>query len=127
MALMQDEGTSITASVTGRILTAGALVGMTAFTAAIHHTFREERIPAPSAGSIMAAMRELIPSEDSPALAASTAEAPTEVASAAEVFMAEVAEDSTEEAAATVAGDTDSSSHEVIKHETRNDKNDKQD
>src|ERR1700737_1176728 len=86
MALMQDEETSIT----GRILTAGALVGMTAFTAAIHHTFQEGRIPAPSAGSIMAAMRELIPSEDSPALAASTAEA-----SAAEVFMAEVAEAST--------------------------------
>jgi hypothetical protein len=99
---------------------AGALVGMTTFTAAIHHTFREERIPGPSAGSIMAAMRGLTPSEDKAALVAFTAEG-------AAVFMAEVVEASTVVAAATAAGATDSSSHEVIKHETRNDKNDKQD
>jgi hypothetical protein len=120
MALIQDEGTSITASIPGRILIAGALAGMTAFTAAIRHTFREECIPGPSADSIMAVMRELTPSEDSPALVAFTGEA-------AEVFMAEVVEASTVVAAATAAVATDSSSHEVIKHETRNDKNDKQD
>jgi hypothetical protein len=122
MVLIQDEGTSTTASTTPPILMAGTLVGMTAFNAEIHNTFLEERILVPSAGSITVAMREPIRSEDSPALAEATEEA-----SAAEVFMAEVVEDSTEEAAATAAGATDSSSHEVIKHETRNDKNDKPD
>ncbi len=62
------------------------------------------RIPAPSADSIMAGMRELIPSEASPALAASTAGA-AEAFTVAEVFTA---------AAATAAEAIDSS-HEVIK------------
>src|SRR6202049_3445441 len=71
---------------------AGVLPGMRAFTAATHRTCREKCIPAPSAGSIMEVLRELIPPEDSPASAASTA-----AASAAEVST-EGAAASTEEA-----------------------------
>ena len=114
-ALIQDEGTSIMAP----ILVAGALAGMMAFTAPTRHTFREECTRAPSADSITAAMLELIPSEDSPALAASMVVASTEEASAAEAFTAG--------AAASTAAEATGSSHEVLNHETRNDKNDKQD
>jgi hypothetical protein len=73
-----------------------------------------ECIPAPSAGSIMAGSPDPIPSEDSPVLVAST-----EGASAVEGSMAGAAEASMVEAE---AGD---SSNEVMKHDTRNDKNDK--
>lgn len=104
-----SRGTSIMAP----IFAAGALAGTRAFTA-LTRTFREGCILAPSAVSITAAMREQIPSEGSPALAASMAEA-----SEVEVSTAEVA------AASTAAAEDAGSSHEVLKHETRNDKNDK--
>src|SRR5579862_120533 len=80
--LIRHEGTSIMAP----IFVAEALAGMRAFTAPTRHAFREECTRAPSADSITAAMRELIPSAGGPALAASMAEA-----SGVEVSTAEVA------------------------------------
>ena len=62
------------------ILMAEVLVGMRRFMAVIRHMFPAECIPAPSVGLAMVGMPEPIPSEDSPALEASTAKAFTEEA-----------------------------------------------
>jgi hypothetical protein len=101
-------------SIMARIFMAEVLAGVRAFTAPTRPTFREKYIPAPSAGSIMAEMRELTPSEDSPALAAFTAaQAFTEAVSAVEVSTAGVAEASTEEAG--MEAEATDRSNEVIK------------
>jgi hypothetical protein len=95
--LIQDEETSIMPP----IPMAEVLAGSKGSGAAIR-TPQQGRIPAPSVGSAMEGMREQAHSKADPVLAA------------AEAFTAEAAA-STAEEAATVAGATDSSSHEVIK------------
>jgi hypothetical protein len=93
IAFVRVERTSIVAA----IHVAGVLAGIRRFTGATR-TQRQERIPAPSVGSAMAGVREPTHSEDSLALADSTA------AEAASMVGA----------AATAAGAIDSS-HDVTK------------
>jgi len=88
------------------ILIAEVVRGTRDFTDPTPRTHRQERIPAPSAGSAMEVVREPTRPEDSPALAASTAAEAASMVGAAEVSTA---------VGAAMAAEATDSSHEVIK------------